>query len=80
MPPLTRAINEWNTMLAGRTIFVEKAQSGPGVPRPGSKGTLSAWWCAGVQDGGLPRPFGGPLRPVCCPPRPFGGPLAMIEL
>ena len=62
------AINEWNNkMLAGRTIFVEKAQErAPGAPRPAPR----------------PRPPGAPGGPTdgAGPPRSFGGPPpAMIE-
>jgi RNA recognition motif-containing protein len=79
------AINEWNNkMLAGRTIFVEKAQErAPGAPRPAPRPRppgAPGGYPDGGGGGGPPRPFGGPPRPFGGPPRPFGGPPpAMIE-
>jgi RNA recognition motif-containing protein len=63
------AIAEWNNkMLAGRTIFVEKAQErAPGAPRPAPRPRPNGPAGPGGEGGGPPRPFGGP-------PRSFGGP------
>lgn len=76
------AINEWNNkMLAGRTIFVEKAQErAPGAPRPAPRPRPPGAPGGPTEGGGPPRSFGGPPRPFGGPPRPFGGPPpAMIE-
>jgi cold-inducible RNA-binding protein len=80
------AIKEWNNMiLAGRTVFVEKAQErAPGAPRPvrGPRPPGAPGGPGGPGDGasGPPRSFNGPPRPGGFgagpggPPRPFGGP------
>lgn len=81
------AINEWNNkMLAGRTIFVEKAQErAPGAPRPaprprpgfgeGGGGAPGGGGFGGGGGGGFGGgALGGPPRPFGGPPRPFGGP------
>ena len=72
------AINEWNNkILAGRTVFVEKAQErAPGAPRPAprprpAEGPGGAPGGDNRGPGGPPRPFGGP--------RPFGPPPMMVE-
>lgn len=67
------AINEWNNkMLAGRTIFVEKAQErAPGAPRPAPRpragGPGGPGGSGDGPHGGPPRSFGGP-RPYAGPP------------
>ena len=79
------AIKEWNNMiLAGRTVFVEKAQErAPGAPRPprGPRPPGAPGGPGGGGDGssGPPRSFNGPPRPGFGggpggPPRSFGGP------
>lgn len=79
-PEADAAIKEWNNqMLAGRTIFVEKAQErAPGGPRPAPRPRGPEGEGGGGGPGGPPRPggFGGPRPGGFAGPRPgFAPPL-----
>jgi RNA recognition motif-containing protein len=69
------AINEWNNkMLAGRTVFVEKAQErAPGAPRPAPRPRPAGGPGGPGGSSGDDRPHGGPPRPYGGP-RPYAGP------
>ena len=77
------AISEWNNkVLAGRTVFVEKAQErAPGAPRPAPRPRPMGGPDGGPSgEGGGPRPpMGGPRPSFGGGPRPFGPPPSMTD-